>query len=195
MNTFVITWKTIPKHGELWLQSHQLRHQAFVARLGYDVPSHDGLEWDQFDTPRAAYIVVENSGRCVAVCRLVPSLAPYMLETIFPALLPYAAPKQADVWEASRIAVDATASAAIRDAALKALIVGVQRFGLEHGIRHFLGLMPIPIFRRTLIRHGVAVNILMERAQEIDGIVTAAGEILVDAATVERLVPMLAAAA
>jgi len=195
MNTLVITWKTIPKHGELWLQSHQLRHQAFVDRLGYDVPSHDGLEWDQFDTPRAAYIVVEDGGRCAAVCRLVPTCAPYMLETVFPELLPYAPPKQADVWEASRIAVDATLPALARDSALKALIVGVQRFGLEHGIRHYLGLMPVPIFRRTLMRHGVRVNILVERTQAIDGIMTAAGEILVDAATVEHLAPTLAVAA
>lgn len=195
MNTVVITWKTIHKHGELWMQSHQLRHAAFVDRLQYNVPSHDGLEWDQYDTPRARYIVIEHAGRCAAVCRLVPTTAPYMLEELFPQLLPYAAPKAADVWEATRIAVDSALPPAERDAALKALIVGVQRFGLEHGIRHFLGLMPVAIFRRTLIRHGVAVNILVDTAQPIDGVPTAAGEILVDAATVARLAPTLAIAA
>lgn len=195
MQIRVITWKTIPAYSGLWLQSHELRHQAFVDRLGYDVPSHDGLEWDQFDTPRASYIVIEAGGRCVGVCRLVPTTSPYMLKDIFPTLLPYAPPEQADVWEATRITVDATLHAAARDAALKALIVGVQRFGLEHGIRHFLGLMPIPIFRRTLIKHGVNVNILVASAKKIDGITTAAGEILVEAATVERLAPILAVAA
>lgn len=192
MQAVVITWKTIPQHSELWLQSHQLRHQAFVDRLQYDVPSHDGLEWDQFDNPFASYIVIEHDGRCAAVCRLVPSTAPYMLETVFPDLLPYAAPKQPDVWEASRITVDASLPAAARDRALKALIVGVQRFGLEHGIRHYLGLMPIAIFRRTLIRNGVTVNILMDRAKAIDGVTTASGEILVDPATIEHLAPSLA---
>lgn len=195
MNTHVIRWKTIPAHSELWLQSHQLRHQAFVSRLGYDVPSHDGLEWDQFDTPRASYIVIEHDGRCAAVCRLVPTTSPYMLRDVFPELLPYDPPAAPDIWEASRIAVDAALPAATRDAALKTLIVGVQRFGLEHGIRHFLGLMPVAIFRRTLIRHGVGVNILTGAARPIDGIATAAGEILVDPATVERLVPALAIAA
>ena len=195
MNTLVISWKSIPKHADLWLQSHQLRCRAFVDRLGYDVPSHDGIEWDQFDTPRASYIVIEQDGRCAAVCRLVPTEAPYMLKDVFPELLPYAPPARPDVWEASRIAVDAALPAAQRDAALKALIVGVQRFGLEHGIQHFLGLMPVPIFKRTLMRHGVRVNILTETAQAIDGITTAAGEILVDPATVERLAPTLAIAA
>lgn len=195
METVVITWKTIHRHGELWLQSHQLRHQAFVDRLGYDVPSHDGIEWDQYDTPRASYIVIDDGGRCAAVCRLVPTTAPYMLEELFPQLLPYTPPKRMDVWEATRIAVAAELPAARRDAALKALIVGVQAFGIEHGIRHFLGLMPIPIFRRTLIRHGVRVRILEERAQAIDGITTAAGEILVDRATIEHLAPALAIAA
>lgn len=195
METVVITWKTIPAYSELWLQSHQLRHAAFVGRLGYDVPSHDGIEWDQYDTPRAAYIVVADQGQCVGVCRLVPTVAPYMIEEIFPQLLPYDPPKTADVWEASRIAVDAAAPVATRDAALKALIVGVQRFGLAHGVRHFLGLMPVAIFKRTLIRHGVGVNILTSTAQAIDGITTTTGEILVDAATIERLAPTLAAAA
>lgn len=195
MNTVVVTWKTVPLHSALWVQSHELRHQAFVARLGYDVPSFDGMEWDQFDTPRAAYIIVEHEGRCAAVCRLVPTTAPYMLRDVFPELLPYTPPEAPDVWEASRIAVDTALPAADREAALKALIVGVQRFGLDHGIRHFLGLMPIPIFKRTLMRHGVAVRILTEAARAIDGIPTAAGEIVVDPATVERLVPTLAVAA
>jgi acyl homoserine lactone synthase len=195
MQTHVITWKTMPQHSELWLQSHELRHQAFVDRLGYDVPSHDGLEWDQFDTPRATYIVVELAGRCAGVTRLVPTTAPYMLKDVFPELLPYDPPAAPDIWEATRIAVDAALPASARDAALRALIVGVQRFGLAHGIRHYLGLMPVAIFKRTLIRNGVTVRILDAAARPIDGITTAAGEILVDPATVERLVPSLALAA
>ncbi|MBP2310482.1 GNAT family N-acetyltransferase [Azospirillum melinis] len=195
MQTVTVTWKSIPRYGELWLQSHQLRHDAFIGRLGYDVPAHDGIEWDQFDTPRAAYIIVEDQGSCAAVCRLVPTTAPYMLRDVFPQLLPYAPPERPDVWEASRIAVDAGRPAAAREAALKALIVGVQQFGLDHGIRHFLGLMPVPIFKRTLMRHGVEVRILQEAARAIDGIPTAAGEIMVSQTTVDRLVPMAAAVA
>ncbi|MGY0794324.1 acyl-homoserine-lactone synthase [Azospirillum argentinense] len=195
METFTICWATVATHGDLWVQSHRLRHQAFIARLAYDVPSADGLEYDQFDTPSARYIVVAHQGCCVGVCRLVPSLSPYMLETVFPQLLPYDPPKRPDVWEASRITIDAMLPAAEREAALKALIVGVQQFGLDHGVKHFLGLMPVPIFKRTLMRNGVAVNILTERAQAIDGVTTAAGEILVDRATIERLVPTLTMAA
>lgn len=193
MRTHTITWKTIHHYGDLWLQSHQLRHDAFIARLGYQVPSHDGLEWDQYDTPRATTIVVEDAGRCVGVCRLIPTVHPYMLEELFPELLPYAPPKRPDVWEASRIAVAPDLPAGRREAALKTLIVAVQRHGLEHRVRHYLGLMPVLIFRRTLIRHGVEVDILRATAKMIDGIETAAGEIAVSAATVERLVPALAA--
>lgn len=195
MRAVRITWATIHRHGDLWLQSHQLRHEAFVSRLAYQVPSHDGLEWDQYDTPRATYIVIEDGGRCLAVCRLVPTTAPYMIEELFPELLPYAPPKRPDVWEATRIAVDPDLPAPQREEALRALIVGVQRFGLDHGITHFLGLMPVPIFRVTLQRHGVTVRIMRDQAREIDGRETATGEILVDPATVERLEPMLVAAA
>lgn len=195
MQTHVITWKTIPNHSRLWVQSHELRHAAFVARLGYDVPSHDGMEWDQYDTPRAAYIVVEHRGVCAGVCRLVPTTAPYMIKEIFPSLLPYQPPEDERVWEASRIAVDTRLPGPEREQALKSLIVGVQRFGLDHGLTHFLGLMPVAIFRRTLVRHGVRVNIMAGAAQAVDGIPTATGEIIVDQGTVDRLMPVLASAA
>lgn len=194
MQTFTITWKNAHRHGELWLQSHQLRHAAFIDRLNYAVWAHDGLEWDQFDTPFAHYIVVEHGGACAAVCRLVPTTAPYMLRDVFPQFLPYEPPQQPDIWEASRIAVDQTLPAATREAALKALIVGVQRAGLDRGVRHFLGLMPVPIFKRTLIRHGVEVKILSERVADVDKRATAAGEILVSQSTIDRLAPLAVAA-
>lgn len=82
-----------------------------------------------------------------------------MIQEIFCDLLPSPAPQRADVWEASRIAVDAALPASTRERALRSLIVGVQQYGLDNGIHHYLGLMSVPIFRRTLIRHGVAVNI------------------------------------
>ena len=40
-----------------WRISTRLRHRLFVERNGWQVPSHDGMEYDQFDTPAAVYLV------------------------------------------------------------------------------------------------------------------------------------------
>jgi acyl homoserine lactone synthase len=52
-------------------QYHELRKQVFVDSLGWDLPTHDGMEWDQYDTPQAVNILTETDGRCVGGCRLL----------------------------------------------------------------------------------------------------------------------------
>ncbi|WP_019646974.1 acyl-homoserine-lactone synthase [Novispirillum itersonii] len=190
-----ISWATIHSHGPLWYQHHRLRYQAFVARQGWDIPHHDGTEWDQFDTPAARYVLVEYGGQCAAACRLVPTEVPYMLADVFPGLLPYTPPRAPDIWEASRIAVDHTLPAGLRRQCLLTLILAVQEEGIRLGVRHYLGLMPLLVWRMALIRNGVSVRILTEGEQLIDGTPTAAGEIAVDPATVARVRALLEAQA
>lgn len=187
MDAHVISWSNVHLYGDLWAKSHRLRHEAFIARQGWDVPAHEGMEWDQYDNPRASYIVVSDQGRCVGVCRLVQTIHPYMIEEVFPKLLPYPAPKRPEVWEATRFVVAADLPPACRDQALKRLIVGVQRFGIDHQVDHFLGLMPMAIWRRTLERNHVKLSIHCDTASRIDGVMTATAEIAVDLATIQAL--------
>lgn len=187
MDAHVITWSNAHQFGDLWAQSHRLRHEAFIARQGWDVPAYAGMEWDQYDNPRASYIVIADEGRCVGVCRLVQTIHPYMIEEVFSGNLPYPAPKRPDVWEATRFTVAADLPPDRRDQALKRLIVGVQRFGIDHQVDHFLGLMPVAIWRRTLERNHVQLDIHTATATRIDGVMTATAEIAVDHATIQAL--------
>lgn len=82
------------------------RHRVFVEKLGWDVPSLDGIEADQFDRPDTVYVVGRNDQGHVCGCaRLLPTTRPYLLGEVFPQLLnglpPPASP---DVWELSRFA-------------------------------------------------------------------------------------------
>ena len=187
MQSHIINWVNIHLKGDLWAQHHRLRYQSFVDRQGWNVPNHIQMEWDQYDNPRATYILIEENGQCLACCRLVSSTHPYMIEEIFPDLLPYAPPKVNHIWEASRIAVAQHIPANQRQTALQGLIIAIQQFGLDNGIDKYLGLMPMAIFKRTLIRNGVRVDIHKDHAKDIDGKLTAIADIYVDQVTIDFL--------
>ncbi len=187
MKTDILSWSNLHLKGDLWIQHHGLRYQSFVDRQGWEVPSHDQLEWDQYDNPRAIYILISEQGRCLACCRLISTIHPYMIEEVFPDFLPYAPPKKPNVWEASRIAVDSSLTAVKRNQALQELILAIQQFGIDQGIDKYLGLMPIAIFKKTLIRNGVRVRIHEAQAKAIDGKKTAVADIFVDQKTIDYL--------
>lgn len=88
----------------------RLRYDTFAVKLGWDVKTTaDGLEIDEFDDTRAHYILAKSPGEGAhidACWRLLPTLGPYMLRSVFPELLwGQAAPESADVWELSRFAL------------------------------------------------------------------------------------------
>lgn len=85
----------------------RLRHDVFKNRLGWDVHSVQGIEFDQFDIPDAIYGAVSDDGGEMEGCfRLLPTEGTYMLRDVFPQLLHGATPPVGrDVWESSRFAV------------------------------------------------------------------------------------------
>jgi N-acyl-L-homoserine lactone synthetase len=82
------------------------RHRVFVDKLGWDVPSRDGIEADQFDRPDTVYVVGrDDQGQVCGCARLLPTTRPYLLGEVFPQLLNgLAPPASPDVWELSRFA-------------------------------------------------------------------------------------------
>lgn len=60
------------------------RHAVYAEELGWVPRSPDGLEYDQFDTGAAAYLVVMDKGEFVAGSRLIPTHLPHMLSEVFP---------------------------------------------------------------------------------------------------------------
>jgi len=57
-------------HGDLIKQFHALRKEVFVDQLGWDLPVHNGYEWDQYDGPQCTYILAVEDGKCVGGCRV-----------------------------------------------------------------------------------------------------------------------------
>ncbi len=84
---------------------HRLRYRVFKEQLGWDVPTENDREKDQYDTANSVYFIVQNSNLVEGCMRAVPTSKPYMLDDIFPELLRgEEAPHDTNVWELSRMA-------------------------------------------------------------------------------------------
>lgn len=86
---------------------YRLRHTVFHDRLGWDVTSDNGMEYDEFDKIKPVYILVRGDSNEIEGCwRMLPTMGPNMLRDVFPQLLyGQPAPQEPDVWEVSRFAV------------------------------------------------------------------------------------------
>lgn len=120
----------------------RLRYQVFHDRLGWEVQGDDGLEIDEFDDSESHYLLITRARRVVGGWRLRPTTAPYMLEQVFPQLLGGApAPRQRDVWEVSRFAIDTSGDCHARfglNLAARNLMAATARFALERGVRRYV---------------------------------------------------------
>src|SRR4029450_11532791 len=72
MSVICVDWETAHLYGRAWISHHQLRYRVFAERRHWDVPSHNDLEYDQFDTPAAKYLVwLDAGGVARGVTRLI----------------------------------------------------------------------------------------------------------------------------
>lgn len=178
MHTVTITWSTIHEHGDLWLQHHRLRRKAFIERQCWDLPCHDGIEFDQYDTPWAYYVLVVHNNRVVATTRMIPSTYPIMVRDLWPEMLGERQYNSDQVFEATRFAVEKDLTTDMRRLAQLNLIAGVQRFGIKKNAHTILGVMPLWIFKRVLQPAGVQLA-YPGSALKIEGQTTTAAEIRV----------------
>jgi acyl homoserine lactone synthase len=122
-------------------EMHRLRYRVFKERLGWDVQVSGGMEIDEFDALRPAYLLQRGSDDGLQGCvRLLPSAGPNMLRDTFPVLLGgRPAPASPEIWESSRFALDAAPDSAKATGGLTRatyeLFAGMIEFGLttSHG--------------------------------------------------------------
>lgn len=132
---------------------HRLRHRIFVEQLKWPlgpIQSVNGLEYDQFDTPSAHYIVHLNKAAEVDACaRLLSTEGPNLLSDVFPDLVAGIIPKRADTWEISRFCSDATSAP---KNILGLLLAVVLEYGLANDVKHYVSVSDIriePLLRRA----------------------------------------------
>jgi acyl-homoserine lactone synthase len=96
-----------------WNRSHhratldamfRLRHHVFVEELQWDLPlAQGGMERDEFDGPRAVYLVCRNPrGGIAGSMRMIPTTEPHLLADVFPHLCKGPVPRGPTIFESSR---------------------------------------------------------------------------------------------
>ncbi|MCA1908552.1 MAG: hypothetical protein LDL39_09340 [Magnetospirillum sp.] len=171
----VVTWANSHVFGDSLAAHHRLRHKCFVERNGWSVPSHDGMEYDQFDTPAATYLIHRHPGGPVnGVARLIPTTRPYMLKELWPDLLGGDVPVSPKVWEATRFGIDDDLEPAAKRRVAAEIVLGCLEFGQSMGIDRYLVLMPHLIIRRTIGGAGCNYRFLGETRNLADYPVAAA---------------------
>lgn len=152
--------------GDAMADQHRFRFRHFVIRNRWTVPHVHGMEYDQFDTPAAVYLLWRDTSAHVrGMVRLLPTEQPYMLESLWPDLRPIEGlPKDRSIWENTRFAIDYDLAPQMRRQILAELLIASVEFGLAEDIRSYLLVSPCWVLRRILSPTGLSCRILRESA-------------------------------
>lgn len=142
---------------------HEFRHEVFVQRLGWRLPLVDGSECDQYDLPDTMYVMeCDADGRVRACTRLLRTTGSYMLPEVFEQLLGAASPpRDAKIWELSRLAVSVRATGTGRalsfSSATLHLLNVVRDFVAQHDVERVVMVTTLAI-ERLILRSGLQVS-------------------------------------
>lgn len=179
MTIICVSWETIHLHGDAWISHHRLRHRLFVHRRGWQLPNHKGLEYDQFDTPAARYLLwLDDKRQARGVTRLIPTTEAYMIKQLWPDWSLTPPPADEGIWEASRFGCDYRLPPSRRRQIIGELICACQEFGVGHAIEQYLCVMPLCILQRVIMEAGCPVE-LLSPPREIEGLETAIASVKV----------------
>lgn len=128
----------------------RLRYRVFVQGRGLAHLHFDGLEYDEFDTPAAVYLVWRDRERIVrGVARLLRTTRPYMLQSYWPDLVESGPlPSSPDVWEVTRVCVDKGFDPQTRLRIFPELLCAMQEFAYLSGLRGVIG-----VTRQHMLEH------------------------------------------
>lgn len=115
------------------------RKRVFVDLLKWNVPVIDGrYEVDEFDDDRATYLVLTDGDRQhLGSARILPTLGPHILATVFPMLCVGAPPAADDIAEITRFCLDPNQSARERRVVRDTLVHALVDHALMTGIRTY----------------------------------------------------------
>jgi len=142
--------------GDALASQARLRHRVFVERRALPHTSYDGMEYDEFDTPAAVYLVWRDQSQIVrGLIRTAPTCVPYMLETYWPHLCQLRAlPKSKDVWEMTRVCVDRDFVPGIRKRIIPELLCALQEFCQRNAVTAVVG-----VTRQHLLNHFLRAGV------------------------------------
>lgn len=130
----------------------EARKSVFVDLLKWDVPLLDGrFELDQFDDDHAVYIILtDSSGNHLASARLLPTIRPHILDTLFQFLCEDAAPRGPGIWEITRFCLDRNLRAADRRSVRNLLVTAIAEHALAQDIHAYTGVAELGWYQQIM---------------------------------------------
>lgn len=160
----VLSFQNMHEHGELLVSFLKARKATFIDKLNWNLPSVDGMEFDQYDTPLCRWIVIHEFGEVLGGIRLTPTTArvgvySYMLRDAQKGLLEgiptdvlfFEAPVSTSIWEASRLFIAEDVPAHRRLQVQAILMERLSTSALDVGASQVIGIVP-GVFSRWLRR-------------------------------------------
>lgn len=128
------------------------RKSVFVDLLKWDIPVLDGrYEVDQFDDLNATYLILaEPDGAHLGSARLLPTMRPHILDSLYPDLCEDAPPRAPYIFEITRFCLDRRLHAAERRAVRDTLVTALVDHALDHGITSYSAIAEMGWFQQIL---------------------------------------------
>lgn len=128
------------------------RKSVFVDLLKWDVPVLEGrYEIDQFDDEHARYLILADRGDGhLGSARLLPTMRPHILDSLYAGLCADAPPRGTSVFEITRFCLDRRLSAVERRAVRDTLVRALVDHALAHGIASYTAIAEMGWFQQIL---------------------------------------------
>lgn len=155
-----VTLDNIDRYHDLYIQHFQLRQREFIDRQEYDVFTHDGMEFDRYDSPSAVYLIHTLDGKQVlGASRLTKTVHGCMLADLWPSLVDDKSLLQgADIWEGTRFCIDSALPPDLRKRVCREIACAYVEYASDHNVKMIIGMMPTFILRSVFERSGIKLD-------------------------------------
>lgn len=128
----------------------EARKRVFIDLMRWDLPALAGrFELDQFDDVHATYLIVtDEEANHLASARLLLTVRPALLDSLFANLVDGEVPRGRDILEITRFCLSPGIGARQRRVARDALLMGLAEFALANGVTTFTGVAEHAWFRQ-----------------------------------------------
>jgi acyl-homoserine lactone synthase len=136
----IVDAKSRPAERKTLYAMFAARKRVFVDILKWDVPVVAGrFEVDQFDDAHARYLIVlDDEGEHVASARLLPTVRPGILSSLYSDLSDHPLPADDHILEITRFCLSPDIHARARLVARNILVTALARYAIETGIDAYL---------------------------------------------------------
>lgn len=156
-----VNYKNLQSCGILLHGQFALRYREFIERQDYEVRSFRGMEYDQYDSPAASYLIYHEGGSVLGASRLTPTTQGCMLADLWPGLVENKTNLCSErIWEGTRYCIDKRVSPDLRRRIVNEMAVAYLEFGLGLGLDKIIGMMPTFIYRSVFEKPGIEMEYL-----------------------------------